>query len=114
MQAANGELGLAGVIGFYGGMRQRNEGAPTPITLAPQAQVPVLGLFGGADPSIPPEKVDEFRAGLASSGIEHTVQVYPGAPHSFFDRSYADHSAECADAWRRVLDFVNRPVRPSD
>jgi carboxymethylenebutenolidase len=108
IQAANGgELGLAGVIGFYGGMRQRSEGAPTPITLAPRAQVPVLGLFGGADQSIPPEKVEEFRAGLAAAGVEHSIHVYPGAPHSFFDRSYADHRTECVDAWQRVLGFID-------
>ena len=28
------------------------------------------------------------------------------APHSFFDRSFAEHKAECGDAWRRVLGFV--------
>jgi carboxymethylenebutenolidase len=108
MQAASGDaLGLAGTIGFYGGMRPRNEGGPTPITLAPQARVPVLGLFGGADQSIPPEKVEEFRAGLARAGVAHDIHVYPGTPHSFFDRSYATHTADCADAWERVLGFIN-------
>jgi carboxymethylenebutenolidase len=106
IHAPDSDLGLAGVIGFYGGMRQRNEGAPTPITAAAQAKVPVLGLFGGADKSISPEQVEEFSAGLAASGVEHTVHVYPGAPHSFFDRSFADFSDECADAWRRVRGFI--------
>jgi carboxymethylenebutenolidase len=106
MQAARPELDLAGVIGFYGGMRPRSEGAPTPITLAAQAQVPVLGLFGGADRSIPPERLEEFQAGLEQADVAYTIHVYPDAPHSFFDRSYAEHTDECADAWRRVLAFV--------
>jgi carboxymethylenebutenolidase len=106
LQAPRQELGLAGVIGFYGGMKPRSEGAPTPITAAPQATVPVLGLFGGADKSIPIEQVDEFAAGLATSGVPHTVHVYPGAPHSFFDRSFADFAAECTDAWRRMREFL--------
>jgi carboxymethylenebutenolidase len=119
LQAADPEPGLAGVIGFYGGMRQRREGGPTPISEAPRARVPVLGLFGGADQSIPPEQVGQFEAGLAAAGVEHTVHVYPGAPHSFFDRSFADHTAECADAWRRMLDFLathtaeGRPRNPT-
>jgi carboxymethylenebutenolidase len=107
LQAANGDLGLSGVIGFYGGMRPRTEGGDSPITVAPRSQVPVLGLFGGADESIPTELVEQFRAGLVDSGVAHSVHVYPGAPHSFFDRSYAEHGQECADAWRRMLDFLS-------
>jgi carboxymethylenebutenolidase len=33
--------------------------------------------------------------------------VYPGAPHSFFDRSYKEHAEASTDAWRRVLAFIN-------
>lgn len=111
LQAANGDLGLAGVVGFYGGMRPRSEGGDSPITVAPLAQVPVLGLFGGADQSIPPEQVEQFRAGLAGSGVPHEVHVYPGAPHSFFDRSFSDHAGECADAWRRMREFLTSHAR---
>jgi carboxymethylenebutenolidase len=106
LQAPRSELDLAGVIGFYGGMKPRSEGAPTPITAAPHATVPVLGLFGGADQGIPIEQVEQFTAGLEASGVEHTIHVYPGAPHSFFDRAYADFADECADAWRRTREFV--------
>ncbi len=106
LQATDYELDLAGVIGFYGGMKPRSEGAPTPITAAPYATMPVLGLFGGADRGIPIEQVDEFTAGLEASGVEHTVHVYPGAPHSFFDRAHADYADECADAWRRMREFI--------
>ena len=101
-----GNTDLAGTVGFYAGMRQRVEGGPTPISRAPGAKVPVLGLFGGADQGIPQDKVEEFGAALARSGVEHTVHTYPGAPHSFFDRSYDQYADECADAWRRVLAFI--------
>ncbi|MEQ4204159.1 dienelactone hydrolase family protein [Actinopolymorpha sp. B9G3] len=111
LQASNDDL--AGVVGFYAGMRPRVEGGPTPITAAPAAKVPVLGLFGGADQGIPVEKVEEFTAALATSGVEHTVHIYPGAPHSFFDRSYDDYAAECADAWRRVLAFLESHSPPN-
>ena len=107
-EPATGAARLVGVIGFYGGMRPRVPGGPTPISEAPKARVPVLGLFGGADSSIPPEHVEAFAAGLGQAGVEHTVHTYPGAPHSFFDRSHHDHAAECADAWRRMLAFIRR------
>jgi carboxymethylenebutenolidase len=32
--------------------------------------------------------------------------VYPGAPHSFFDRKQTEFADASADAWRRVQDFV--------
>jgi carboxymethylenebutenolidase len=103
---ADESLGHQGAIGFYGGMKPREEGGPTPITVAPQTQVPVLGLFGGADQGITPEQIAAYDAGLAEAGVEHSIHSYPGAPHSFFDRTYADFSAECADAWDRVLGFI--------
>jgi carboxymethylenebutenolidase len=34
--------------------------------------------------------------------------TYPGAPHSFFDRSHEQHADASADAWRRVLAFLER------
>jgi carboxymethylenebutenolidase len=103
---AEESLGHQGAIGFYGGMKPREEGGPTPITVAPRTRVPVLGLFGGADQGITPEQIAAYDAGLAEAGVEHSIHSYPGAPHSFFDRTYADFSAECADAWDRVLDFI--------
>ena len=43
---------------------------------------------------------------LGKAGVEHEFIVYPGAPHSFFDRKYEEHAEACADAWRRVLGFL--------
>jgi carboxymethylenebutenolidase len=34
--------------------------------------------------------------------------VYDGAPHSFFDRRFEEYAAQSADAWERVLAFVER------
>ena len=65
----------------------------------------MLALFGGADELIPPEDVG---AALTSSGVPHEIHSYPGAPHSFFDRSLDEHAAASADAWRRVLDFLGQ------
>jgi carboxymethylenebutenolidase len=98
---------VAGVIGFYGGMRPRHEDdRHTPILRAPTYAAPVLALFGGADTSIPEEKVEEFRRALEGAGVEHEIVVYEGAPHSFFDRAFEAHREACVDAWRRVLAFI--------
>jgi carboxymethylenebutenolidase len=67
---------------------------------------PILALMGGDDPGIPQEAVDEYEKALEAAGVAHEVVVYPGAPHSFFDRKYQDFADESADAWGRVLEFI--------
>lgn len=108
-QAANGH-GLAGAIGFYGVPARENRplGARSAIALAPEMECPVLALIGGDDPSIPPEMVAEFDQALTRAGVEHEIQVYPDAPHSFFDRAQERFATESADAWERVLAFIAR------
>jgi carboxymethylenebutenolidase len=108
-QAANGH-GLAGVIGFYGVPARENRplGARSAIALTPEMECPVLALIGGDDPSIPPEMVAEFDQALTKAGVEHEIKVYPDAPHSFFDRTQERFVAESADAWERVLAFIDR------
>jgi carboxymethylenebutenolidase len=45
---------------------------------------------------------------LTAAGREHEMVVYPGAPHSFFDRAFDQWRDACAHAWRRILDFIDR------
>ena len=63
---------------------------------------PLLGLYGGADEGIPPEHIEAFEQGLAKAGVDHEIVIYPGAPHSFFDRRFEEHADACGDAWRRA------------
>jgi carboxymethylenebutenolidase len=97
---------LAGVVGFYASLT-RTFGAVTPaLDWVRQIQSPVLGLFGGADQGIPQEMVDHFEHELEDAGIPHEIVVYPGAPHSFFDRKANEFAAASADAWNRVQGFI--------
>lgn len=109
LQAAAGH-GLAGVIGFYGMpvTFQLGKDPVAPITRVPDFKCPVLGLMGGDDPFIPNEHSDEFRAALTDAGVDQEIVVYPGAPHSFFDRQQSTYQSESDDAWRRIQDFVRR------
>ena len=99
--------GLAGVVGFYGRLGKReNEVWPVPAEQAARTRAPVLGLFGGDDPSIPPSDIAAFDTALATAKVKHHLETYPGAPHSFFDRTFGEHRKECDDAWRQVLGFM--------
>lgn len=98
---------LSGVIGFYGRLSTREgEEGTAPKDRAPRMRAPVLGLFGGADAGIPAGEIDEFDRALKDARVEHHIVTYAGAPHSFFDRSFADHQQACENAWRRALGFI--------
>jgi carboxymethylenebutenolidase len=107
LAGANDELALSGVVGFYGGLSGERWKIRGPLARAGELRGPLLGLFGGADQGIPVEQVEQFEHGLEEAGVEKEIVVYPGAPHSFFDRTYEEHADACADAWRRVLRFLN-------
>jgi carboxymethylenebutenolidase len=107
LAAASGH-GIAGAVGFYGRPGAGRDGTPGPTARAAEIAAPVLALMGGDDPGIPLEDVNAFEEALAAAGVEHEVVVYPGAPHSFFDRKQEEFADASEDAWRRTLEFVAR------
>ena len=112
LQAAT-DLGYAGVIGFYGwplGLKRWPD-RPKPIDAAPRYKSAVLSLFGGADEGIPQADVDAFDAALKKANVKHDATVYPGAPHSFFDRKFTEFADASADAWKRVQAFVSQNTK---
>jgi carboxymethylenebutenolidase len=94
--AANPDL--QGVIGFYGVPARVRE-------VIPEMKVPMLLLIAGDD-FTPREEFQRFDEELTEAGVKHRMQIYEGAPHSFFDRTFAEHQRACDDAWKRILDFV--------
>jgi len=100
-QSALNAEGVDGCIGFYG----------RPARVEPyldKMKKPVLVLIAGADQATTPEQNEEFLEALEKAHIPHESHVYEGAPHSFFDRSFAQWKDACDDAWRRILDFVKK------
>jgi carboxymethylenebutenolidase len=105
--AASG-LRLAGAVGFYGRPGDFQDGTPGPARRATAIEAPILALQAGADQNITAEDNAAFERALGAAGVEHEVVTYEGAPHSFFDRRYEEFADASADAWRRVLAFIER------
>lgn len=102
------DFDLAGIIAFYSGLSRKFAGAnATVLEEGEHIKYPVLGLYGGADPVIPVDQVHTFDAELDKAGVEHELVIYPGAPHSFFDKRATDFADASAEAWRRVLGFIS-------
>ena len=97
--AAAGGHGLKGAIGFYGRPADASERAG-------EMKAPILALQAGADANITAEDNDAFERALTAAGVEHEIVTYDGAPHSFFDRKQEEFADASADAWKRVLAFI--------
>ena len=75
-----------------------------PVELAPHLKVPVLGLYGGEDASIPVAHVEQMRGALKSAGnAASEIVVYDGAPHAFYADYRPNYRKEAAeDGWKRM------------
>ena len=93
-------LGLNGCVGFYG---RPERSLPYLDTM----KAPLLLLIAGAD-FTPPEAFIDFDRKLTEVGVPHEMQIYEGAPHSFFDRTYEQWKEACDDAWHRMLAFIKK------
>jgi carboxymethylenebutenolidase len=92
---------VTGAIGFYGRPAVAED-------VIGQVRAPVLMLVAGADDHIPRAESEDFHRRLVEGGALAEITVYDDAPHSFFDRSFAEYQDECTDAARRVRDFIGR------
>jgi carboxymethylenebutenolidase len=92
--------GLNGCIGFYG----RPERS---LPFMSRMKAPLLMLIAGAD-FTPQEAFVDFDKKLTEAKVPHEMHIYEGAPHSFFDRTFAEWKDACDDAWRRILEFVKK------
>ena len=74
------------------------------IELAPQLNVPVLGLYGGTDNAIPLTSIKTMQTALAQGGSKSTFVIFPNSGSAF----HADHrlsyvEADAQAAWKQCL-----------
>ena len=97
---------LKAAVAWYGPLQTPvNDMRPkNPIDLASQINVPVLGLYGGADQGIPIAQIEQMRAALKAAGKRSEIIVYPDTPHGFnadYRPSYRPEAAK--DGWKRTI-----------
>lgn len=75
-----------------------------PLDLVAALKVPVLGLYGGADPNNPEPVVREMEAKLKEAHKQCEFVIYPDAPHGFFADYRPSYRPDAAkDGWARML-----------
>jgi carboxymethylenebutenolidase len=128
-ESGNGDVSRAAVTGFCWGGRivwlycahapklrcgaawygrlvgePREETPKHPIDIAATESVPVIGLYGSDDTSIPPATVLAMRETLATGKSGSQILMFPAAPHGFhadYRDSYRPLAA--SEGWKRML-----------
>ena len=80
-----------------------------PIDLVAKLDIPVLGLYGGADQGIPNDLVAAMQKKLAEAEKPSEIVLYPDTPHGFhadYRPSYREEQA--ADGWKRLLEWFRK------
>ncbi len=102
---------LRAAVAFYGPLG----GTRTPIQphtaldVAADIKCPLLGLYGGQDPSIPVDLVHEAEAKAKAAHKTVEIVIYPDAPHGFHaDYRPSYRQADAEDAWKRALAWLKR------
>jgi carboxymethylenebutenolidase len=108
-------------VAWYGRLAgDTTEATPAhPVSLVRNLKAPVLGLYAGQDPIVPPEAREATEAELAAGGAaarSSRIVVYPDAGHAFFAdyrASYREHDAR--DGWQRCLAWLaDHGVAPAE
>jgi carboxymethylenebutenolidase len=96
---------IAATIVFYGSP----ETDPAVLTAL---NGPVLGIFGGADNSIPLSDVHAFEISLTQSGIQNEITIYPDQPHAFVtDIETIRKGGVQGQAWEQFVDFLDTHLK---
>lgn len=96
---------LAATVIFYGSP----ETDPGVLKALPG---PVLGIFGGADQSIPVEEVKAFDEALTAAGVIHDITIYDGQPHAFVhDAEGIKAGGAQGEAWNQMLKFLDANLK---
>jgi carboxymethylenebutenolidase len=97
---------LKAAVPWYGHLDlPRNELQPKqPLDLAGELKAAVLGLYGGADQSIPAEQIEKMTAACKAAGKTCEFKVYPDTPHAFLADYRPSYRADQAkDGWAKML-----------
>jgi carboxymethylenebutenolidase len=107
LYAVHNGKGVKAAVAWYGPLA----GTPDPelrpkrvLDVIEEVNVPVLGLYGGADSGIPVADIEKMRDELKKDHKASEIVIYPDTPHGFNADYRPSYRAEQAkDGWQRML-----------
>jgi carboxymethylenebutenolidase len=72
-------------------------------------EVPVYLFFGGADPFIPLERIQQIDSRFKELKKDYQLKIYPDADHGFFCHERSSYNSLAAeDAWGELISFFRK------
>ena len=107
---AEKEPRLKAAVAFYGPVASPTSAIQpqTPLDLAGQLRCPLLGMYGGKDPSILPADVYAAQAKARAAGKTVEIVYYPDAGHGFHaDYRPSYNPTDAKAAWVRAIAWLH-------
>ena len=112
LNMAKAGVGLDGVASFHGSLSSMVQAEPGAV------DAKVLVLNGAADPFVPEEQIETFKAEMDAVGADYTFINYPGVKHSFtnpgatevgekYDMPLAYDKKADEKSWEELKQFLN-------
>jgi len=77
-----------------------------------QIRGPVLGIFGGADASIPLSEVEQLERNLKAAGVDTRFLIFPDQPHAFVGGIESINAGGApGEAWQALRAFLSEALR---
>ncbi len=77
---------------------------------AANLKCPVLAIFGGNDPVIPNDQVDQFADALAQSPVTSELRIFADAGHAFVHRPQPDGQDNAQQALAEMLQWLSKHI----
>jgi carboxymethylenebutenolidase len=108
---ATPKTALKAGVAWYGMLENSPFGQTQAIDVAAKIKVPVLGLYGAQDDSIPVKTIQDMRIALHNNSKDDLCQIriYPEAGHGFFaDYRPSYNTFAAQDGWGRTLAWFKK------
>jgi carboxymethylenebutenolidase len=103
---------LKAAVAWYGQVAiSFHAGDKTPLDIARDIKAPVLGLYGGDDPGIPPDTTKKINDAMKAAGKTVEIVTYPDTPHGFLADYRPSYRKEASDdGWKRMTAWFKKYV----
>lgn len=101
---------LAAGVSFYGSLadpaEQKSKWPKSPLELAGEMKVPVLGLYGEEDKGIPMTDITRMVSALEAAGDSSAIMTFPGVGHGFHADYRPTYNRDAAEAaWKEMINW---------
>jgi carboxymethylenebutenolidase len=101
---------IAVAASFHGGSLATDK-ADSPHTFAARMRGKVYVGAAEIDATFPPEQQERLRRALTDAGVEHRLEVYPGAKHGFAVTGHLAYDRDASERhWKTLFELLDETL----